>query len=119
MFERAPSSTPEHTSDYGPAYDEVVRTIEAGKQKSRGYSVEKVAVNGHEVPLQEYLATELFRIRNRGELTKAGVDKILETYLESDTPRAVGKASVAGARYQSGAHTYRDYRSAAAGDYDD
>lgn len=122
MFEYAPIPTPEQSTEYGPAYDEIVRTIEAGKQKSRGYNTDKVAVNGREIPLPEYLATELFRIRNSGELTKAGVDKILETYLTPDVPRDMGATSLAATnrgRYHSGAHEYRDFRSAAAGDHDD
>lgn len=122
MLEYDARPIPETTSDLGPGYQTVVQTIEAGIKKSQanGYGVEKVSFNGSEIPLPEYLATELFRIYSRKEITKAGLEKILETYNNRDARRSMGATSVSATnRYQSGSHTYRDFKSAAASDYDE
>lgn len=127
---------------FGPGYFDAVSVIEKGidKSHSRGYAEEKVLLGEHEVPLQYFLATELFRIHNRGDLTKAGLDAILEKYLDKsapepepvvDGPTDVIEAEVIADEpelrpeapvrtkpyYESGHRRYRDPQSAAAGDY--
>lgn len=112
---------------FGSGYEDVITLIEAGKQKSRagGYAVEKVFFENKYISLPQFLATEIFRMRGRGELTKDGVDSILNRYLpkkEEQAPQhdhadATARLAVqALAPYHVGRHNYRDYRDAAAND---
>lgn len=110
--------------EYGTHYDATINLIETGLEKSRkgGYAVVKVTLDGKEVTLAQFLATDLFRMRGRGELTKEGVDSILQKYVDtakgSKSETSNKNSAQPTERYQSGKRTYRDFQSAAAGDYD-
>ncbi|HWT40753.1 MAG TPA: hypothetical protein VN081_05840 [Dongiaceae bacterium] len=111
----------EATRDYGEDYAKEVARIEAGifASKEGGFGELKVQTDdGQWIELAHYIGGSGLSSKIGKTITLEGYNAIRLKYIGDPVQEAPRKKMEA-PRYQSGAHTYRDFQSAAAGDYDE